>query len=77
MKHTWKEIVKNNDAILTHVCAGKVYYRINIENTIYQLEVDSMDEEWKSTYLLTKFGALNLMRWIRKGMEDGSFIQLN
>jgi len=51
MKHTLKQIVNGNDAILTHICAGKVYYQIRVldekpdefdnEETIYQLEINT------------------------------------
>lgn len=58
------------------VCAGKVYYQIKTENHLYQLEINSMDEEFKSTYLEREFKAITLMRWIRKGMENGTFILL-
>ena len=42
MKHTLKEIVTGTTANLTHVCAGKVYYQIDVENSSYQLEIDSL-----------------------------------
>jgi hypothetical protein len=77
-KHTLKEIVKDTDALFTHVCLGKVYYQIHVGNSTYQLEIDSMQDEWKETYLLPRFKAITLMRWIRKGIEkdDGTFIQI-
>lgn len=78
MKHSLKEIVSGTDALLTHICTGKVYYQIHVCESTYQLEINSMDDEWKTTYLLPRFKAINLMRWIRKGIEkeDGTFIQL-
>ena len=76
MKHTLKEIVKDNDAVMTHVCEGKVYYQIHVEDSIYQLEIDSMENEWKTIYILPVFKAIQLMRWIRKGMENEKFIQI-
>jgi hypothetical protein len=77
-KHTLKEIIKDTDALLTHVCLGKVYYIIYVGNSAYQLEIDSMQDEWKETYLLPRFKAITLMRWIRQGLEkeDGTFIQI-
>ena len=81
--------MNGNDAILTHICAGKVYYQIRVldekpdefdnEETIYQLEINTIDEEWKSTYLYPSFRAITLMRWIRKGIEnnDETFIQIS
>ena len=76
LTHTLKEIVKDNDALMTHVCEGKVYYQIHVGESTYQLEINSMEDEWKTTYLLPRFKAIVLMRWIRKGMEDGTFIQI-
>ena len=69
-------IVKGTIAKLSHICHGKLYYTIGTEKHIYQLEIDSMDEEFKTTYLYPEFKAITLMRWIRKGIENGSFIEL-
>jgi hypothetical protein len=75
-KHTLKEIVAGT-AILSYVCNGKVYFEIiMIDNTKYQLELDSTDEDWKTTYIQPLYKAIALMRWIRKSMADGSLIQL-
>ena len=85
MTHTIKEIVKYGTGKMTHVCEGKVYYSIEIPNltndstktsSIYQLEIDSTTPEWRSTYLYPNFKAITLMRWIRKGIENGQFIQI-
>lgn len=77
MKHTVKEIVKGNIANLTHICEGKVYYNIDVDGTLYQVELDSNDDDWKATYIYPTFKAITLMRWIREGIEKGTFIQLN
>ncbi len=73
-----KKIVKGSFAKLIHVCEGKVCYQIKTKNHLYQLEINSCDDEWKTTYLTPEFKAITLMRWIRKGIEqkDGSFIIL-
>ena len=76
MKHTLKEIVTGTTAILTHVCAGKVYYEIAVKDSIYELEIDWMEDEWKTTYLMPTFKAITLMRWIRKGIENEKLIQV-
>jgi hypothetical protein len=70
-------IVKGTTAKLTHVCHGKVYYQIDTGNHKYQLEIDSMENEFKTTYLELEFKAITLMRWIRKGIENGTFIELS
>jgi hypothetical protein len=70
-------IVKETTAKLTHVCYGKVFYMIETKDHKYQLEIDSMDEEFKTTYLLLEFKSITLMRWIRKGIKNGTFILLS
>lgn len=74
-----KVIIRGTTAQLSHVCAGKAYYRIQTGNHLYQLEINSMEKEWENTYLFPEFKSITLMRWIRKGMEsgDGSFILLS
>jgi len=71
-------IVKGTMANMVHVCNGKVIYQISTGAHLYQLEIDSNQQEWESTYLLPSFKTITLMRWIRKGIEnnDGTFIQL-
>ena len=81
--HTLKEIVKDNKANITHVCEGKVYYEIQVlntayerDNSIYQLEINSNSDEWKATNMFADEKAITLMRWIRKGLKDGTFVQV-
>jgi len=71
-----KTIVKGTTAKLTHVCYGKVYYEIQTENHRYQLEINSMEDEFKTTYLEPEFKAITLMRWIRKGIKDETFLMI-
>ena len=70
--------MKGTTASLVHVCNGKVVYQIPAQGHLYQLEIDSTQEEWTTTYLQPSFKAITLMRWIRKGLEtgDGTFIKL-
>jgi len=77
MKHELKEIVKGTVAKLEHVCNGKADYRINVNDTIYQLEINIMEKEWENIYILPEYKSITLMRWIRKGIENGNLIQLN
>jgi hypothetical protein len=71
-------IVKGTRAHLVHVCNGKVVYQIQTRDHLYQLEIDSNQQEWETTYLTPSFKTITLMRWIRKGLEknDGTFIKL-
>jgi hypothetical protein len=76
MKHTLKEIVKSDIAQLSYICEGKAYYNIEVDDSKYQLELDTMDDDWKATHLHPQMKTLHLMRWIRKGIENGKLIQL-
>jgi NAD-dependent DNA ligase len=76
MKHTLKEIVSGTKAKIQYVCDGIVYYNIEVGESIYQLGIDSKEDEWKTTYLYPEFKAITLMRWIRKGMDTDKFIQI-
>lgn len=71
-----KTIVKGTKATLSFACAGKVYYHTETENHLYQLEISSIDDELNTTYLEKVYKAITLMRWIRKGIENNTLIQL-
>ena len=77
MKHTLKEIVSNgNLAKIDYINKAKIYYRIDVDGTIYQLIINSLDDEWENEYIKTEYKAITLMRWIRSGMKNDNFIQL-
>lgn len=76
---TIKEIVTGTIASLTRICNGKLYYWIQTNKHLYQLEINCNDDEWKNVDILPEFKTLTLMRWIRKGIDnnDETFIMLN
>lgn len=77
MKHTLTQIVKGTMAKMSHVCNGIVYYHIKVENTLYELEIDTTDNiENENVYFPPTYKAITLMRWIRKGIENGKFKEL-
>lgn len=76
MKHTIKEIVKDNTATLDYVCEGKVYFNIEVENSIYRLEIDSLESDWKGVYINKEYKAITLMRWIRNYYDTDKFLQI-
>ena len=76
MKHTLTQIVKDTKAILTHICDAKAYYKIDVKDSSYQLEINLNDDEWKATFLYPEFKSITLMRWIRQGIDNEKFIQL-
>ena len=77
LKHTLKQIVGNDNlAKLIYICYGVVYYQIDVEDSSYLLGIDSMEDEWTTTYLYPEFKAITLMRWIRKAIETEKLIQI-
>jgi len=77
LRNTLKQIVSDgNMAVMTHICAGIVYYQIDVGDSSYQLALNSMDDEWKTTYIYPVFKVITLMRWIRKAIETETLIQL-
>lgn len=74
--HTLKEIVTGTTAKLSHVCEGIAYYDIEVEDSAYQIGIDSTKDEWKATFMYVEFKAITLMRWIRKGIKEGTLIQI-
>lgn len=71
-----KTIIKGTTANLSHVCYGKVYYQIDTQNHKYMVEINSMEDDFRLTYLKPQYKAITLMRWIRKAIEDNTLTQL-
>ena len=74
--HTLKEIVTGTTAKLTHICEGIVYYSIEVEDSIYQVSLNSTSDEWKATFMYPEFKAITLMRWIRRDILGECLIKL-
>jgi hypothetical protein len=75
-KHSLKEIVHGTTAKMSHVCNGVVFYHIKVDDTTYQLELDTKDEsEFKDVDFTPSFKAITLMRWVRKAIESEKLIQ--
>lgn len=63
-------------AKLTHICEGIAYYNIEVEDSVYQVGLDSMSDEWKATYMYPEFKAITLMRWIRRDILGECLIKI-
>ena len=72
-----KSLIKDTEAVFSHCCKGICYYTIDSPEGKYQIGIDSTSGEWDTTYLLPKFKSINLMRWIRKSIDDGSIVKLS
>jgi len=64
-----KTIIKNTVAKVTYICNGKVYFQIDTAKHSYQLEINSLDSDWKSVYIQPEYKSITLMRWFRKGID--------
>jgi hypothetical protein len=73
MKHTIKEIVKDNTAKLDYVCEGILYFNIEVEDSVYRLEINSLEDDWKGVYIQSVY---KIMRWIRKYYDTEKFLQI-
>jgi hypothetical protein len=76
LKHSLVEIVKGTTAKLSYICAGIAYYEIDVDDSTYQFGINSLDDEWKTTYLYPTFKSVTLMRWIRKSIENDTLIRI-
>lgn len=69
---TLKEIVKDNTVYFDSYRAGFFYYRVTINNKVYQFTVDR--EDIGDATLMSSDKAMFFMRWIRKAIEGNQFI---
>lgn len=69
---TLKEIVKDNRVYFYSYRAGFFYYRVTINNKVYQFTVDR--EDIGDATLMSSDKAMFFMRWIRKAIEGNQFI---
>lgn len=76
---TLKDIVKDgNKAIFSHAIAGVLYYTVHVNGQKYQFPVDMNNkDDVGTTTFVAEYKAITLMRWIRKGLENGNFCESN
>lgn len=74
MNVTLKEIVKDNLVYFHSYRAGFFYYTVNFEKRTFQFPIDR--EDIGQATLNSNDKAIIYMRWIRKAMESGQFIEI-
>ena len=74
MKPTLKEIVKGNVAEFSFYRAGNMFYVVRVNDVFYEFPVGL--EDIGGATLLAEFKAITLMRYIRRALEDGTFVQV-
>ncbi len=68
-----KDIVKNNVARFSFYRAGNAFYEVEVDGTKYKFPVSL--EDLGTATLLAEHKAITLMRYIRKAIEDKTFVK--
>ena len=68
-----KDIVKHNAAVFSFLRAGYAYYIVTVDGVDYEFPVSLEDIGGAS--LFARMKAITLMRYIRKALEDGTFVK--
>jgi len=69
-----KDIVKDNKATFSHYRAGYLYYNVVVNDVKYSFPIP-LDDVGDAT-MLNEDKAIILMRYIRKSLNDGSFVEV-
>ncbi len=73
MNLTLKDIVKNNQVQFSHYRAGHLYYNVSVAEGDYSFPVPTTDIG--DATFLNKDKAIIMMRYIRKALDDGTFVR--
>jgi hypothetical protein len=68
-----KDIVKNNGARFSFYRAGNALYEVAVDGTKYKFPVSLVD--LGTATLLAEHKAITLVRYIRKALEDKTFVK--
>ena len=68
-----KKVVKNNTARFSFYRAGYMYYEVAVDGQLYRFPVSL--EDLGTVTLLSEHKAITLMRYIRKALEDNTFVK--
>jgi len=68
-----KESVKNNVARFSFYRAGNAFYEVEVSGAKYNFPVSL--EDLGAATLLAEHTAITLMRYIRKALEDKTFVK--
>jgi hypothetical protein len=69
---TISQIVKHNTAVFSYYRNNVVFYEIVVNNKVYMFPISLEDVAGCSLFREVK--AITLMRWIRKALEDQTFV---
>jgi hypothetical protein len=68
-----KDIVKHNTAVFSFLRAGYAYYNVTVDGVVYEFPVSL--EDIGTASLFAEMKAITLMRYIRKALEDQTFVR--
>ncbi|HLB87652.1 MAG: hypothetical protein AUH86_22905 [Acidobacteria bacterium 13_1_40CM_4_58_4] len=68
-----KRIVKNNTARFSFYRAGYMYFEVAVDGQLYRFPVSL--EDLGTATLLAEHKAITLMRYIRKALQDHTFVK--
>jgi hypothetical protein len=68
-----KDIVKGNVARFAFYRAGNAFYEVEVEGTKYKFPVSL--EDLGTATLFAEHKAITLMRYIRRALEDKTFVK--
>jgi hypothetical protein len=68
-----KHIVKNNTVRFSFYRAGYMYYQVAVDGQLYRFPVSL--EDLGTATLLAEHKAITLMRYIRKALQDHTFVK--
>jgi hypothetical protein len=75
---TLKDAVTNSTAKFSHAIAGVLYYNLFVNDDVYQFSIDMNDkDDVGTTTFVNEYRGITLMRYIRKAIENESFVKLN
>jgi len=74
-----KQIVSDRTrmAKISHVIAGVVYYKVNVDDSTYMFPIDMNDkDDVGTTSFDCEIKAITLMRYIRKSIKSGDLVKI-
>ncbi len=63
-------------AQFSHFCGGTLYYTLQYDGCTYMFPVDASPQEVGTATFSKDMKAIELMRWIRKAIENNEFVKI-
>lgn len=74
---TLTQAVKGTTAKFSHAIAGVLYYKLYTDDGVYQFSIDMNDkDDVGTTTFNAEYNGITLMRYVRKSMQNNSFVKV-